>query len=134
MSNATARRIGAAYLRKVGIELQPGDLGSPLEDQFAQAVHLAGLPHPKRERKLIPGKQWASDFVWPAEKVVVEVEGGTRHGKGRHSRGKGFDEDCRKYFQLNMAGYLVIRVTGTHIQSGEAVTWVRAALALRSTP
>ena len=132
--SATARRIGAAYLRKVGIELQPGDLGSDLEGDFAQAAQQAGLPHPQRELQLVPGRKWTCDFVWPAEKVVVEVEGGTRHGKGRHSRGKGFDEDCRKCFQLNMAGYLVIRVTGTHIQSGEAVDWVRAALALRSAP
>lgn len=127
-----ARRIGAAYFRKVGISLEAGDLGSHLEDQFAQALHLAGLPRPERELKLIPNRQWASDFVWSAEKVIVEVEGGTRSGNSRHSKGAGFDEDCRKYFHLNMAGYLVIRVTATHITSGEAVNWVRAALALRS--
>lgn len=120
--------ISRAALERGGVEVKPGDLGSDLEGELAQALHLARLPRPEREAQLVDGRKWACDFVYRAARLVVEVEGGTQSGKSRHSKGVGFDEDCRKYAELTLRGWRVIRVTGTHIRSGEAVAWIERAL------
>lgn len=114
-------------LKRAGVELQPGDLGSDLEGELANAVHQAQLPRPEREVRLVPGRKWACDFVWRDARLIVECEGGTFSG-GRHTRGKGFEEDCRKYAQLTLMGYRVIRVTAAHIKSGEALRWIEWGL------
>jgi hypothetical protein len=68
------------------------------------------------------------DFAWPEALVALEVEGGT-WVRGRHARPKGFAEDCCKLNEAALAGWTVLRVTGEHIASGQAVEWLRRALA-----
>lgn len=128
-----AKGISRQALERAGVDVQPGDLGSELEQAFAQALHLAGLPQPQREVRCVPGRDWRSDFVWPEQRVIFETEGGTFSG-GRHTRGKGFEEDCRKYNSLTLLGWRVFRVTGAHIESGEALAWVEQALGLGAQP
>ena len=130
MSRKWSAGVSREALKRAGIELQPGDLGSELEGDLANILHLSELPRPERECVLIPGRQWRSDFVWRDARVIVEVEGGT-HSQGRHVRGKGFADDCRKYAALTLAGWLVLRVTGEHIKSGEALDWIERALEQR---
>lgn len=101
--------------------------GSDLERALDTAIHLAGLPRPERELKLIPGRKFQSDFVWQAARLIVEVEGGTYNG-GRHTRGKGFESDAFKYNTLTLMGWKVIRVTAAHIKSGEALQWIEWGL------
>ena len=125
-----AAGVSKAALKRAGVELRPGDLGSELEADFARAVNLPHIPRPERELCLVPNRQWRSDFVWPEQRLVVEVEGGT-HSGGRHTRGRGFAGDCRKYAALTLQGWKVIRVTGEHIKSGEAVSWVEQALGVK---
>lgn len=36
--------------------------------------------------------------------------------------------DCEKYAEAVLAGWRVIRVTSTHVNSGEALEWIRRAL------
>ncbi|CAM3664554.1 hypothetical protein [Deinococcus frigens] len=120
--------ISRKALERGGVDVRPGDLGSDLEGELVSAVHLAGLPAPEREVELVEGRKWRSDLVWRAARVIFEVEGGTQSGKSRHSRGKGFADDCRKYNELTIRGWKVLRVTGEHISSGEAVAWIERAL------
>lgn len=101
--------------------------GSDLERALDTAIHLAGLPRPERELKLIPGRKFQSDFVWQAARLIVEVEGGTYNG-GRHTRGKGFESDAFKYNELTCLGYKIIRVTGKHIKDGSALKWIERIL------
>ncbi|WP_205750456.1 hypothetical protein [Deinococcus fonticola] len=103
--------------------------GSELELAFLAALRDAAIPEPERELMLVPGRKWRSDFAWPEARLIVEAEGGT-WGQGRHTRGRGFEEDCRKYALLTLAGWRVIRITGAHVKSGEAVQWVKRALGL----
>lgn len=127
MSRRTSASIPPEYLARHGIEVKPGDYGSDLEGTLAQVVMLAGLPTPEREAQLVPGRAYRCDFVWRDARLIVECEGGT-HSQGRHTRGKGFEEDCRKYAQLTLLGWRVIRVTGAHIKSGEALKWIEWGL------
>lgn len=68
---------------------------------------------------------WRFDFAWVDRKIAVEVEGGTWSG-GRHTRGSGFEEDCRKYNAATMHGWTVYRFTGSQVKSGEAVKFVKS--------
>jgi hypothetical protein len=43
---------------------------------------------------------------------------------GRHTRGKGFIEDCNKYNEAVMLGWRVIRVTTEMVKSGEAMAYI----------
>ena len=59
--------------------------------------------------------------------IVVEVEGGT-WAKGRHTRGKGFENDCRKYNSAALLGYRVLRFTTNMVNSGEALKVIKEVL------
>lgn len=88
---------------------------------------LSGLP-PVRQHRFHPVRQWRFDFAWPHSMLALEVDGGTRTN-GRHNRGDGIDNDCRKYAEAQLLGWRVLRVTGDHVKSGEALRWVEGLLA-----
>lgn len=100
---------------------------SELEETLAMHMRAVGIPEPVREYKFDPKRRWRADFAWPELMLLVEVEGG-HWQNGRHTRGSGFDADCEKYAEAVLAGWRVIRVTSTHVNSGEALEWIRRAL------
>lgn len=100
---------------------------SPLEQRLAQQIARAGLPTPEREFVFHPERKWRFDFCFPEAMVALEVEGGT-WVRGRHARPKGFAEDCVKYSEAALAGWTLLRVTGEHIDSGQALEWLRRGL------
>lgn len=59
------------------------------------------------------GRKWRFDFVWHELdlKVAVELEG-TGGEKSRHTTRKGYASDCAKYNNAQIAGWIVIRLTG----------------------
>lgn len=100
---------------------------SALEEKLLFQIRAIKLPEPVREFRFHDTRRWRADFCWPDARLLVEVEGMHWAG-GRHTRGAGFDSDCEKYAEAALAGWLVIRCTGTHIKSGEALEWIRRAL------
>lgn len=104
---------------------------SKIEADLASQIVLAGLPEPRRECIFDTKRQWRMDFSWPAQKVSVECEGGLRV-QGRHQRAEGFQEDCCKQNEAEIAGWLYLRVTAEHVATGQAIDWIRRALAVRS--
>ena len=97
------------------------------EETLALHIRAAGLPEPVREFRFHPQRRWRFDFAWPALKVAAEVEGGTWAG-GRHTRGSGFEGDCRKYNAAVIDGWRVLRFTGAMIDSGEALEVIAVAI------
>jgi very-short-patch-repair endonuclease len=63
----------------------------------------------KTQYKFSPTRRWRSDFYIPAKKVLIEIEGGI-WTNGRHTRGRGFINDCEKYNYATLSGYNVIRI------------------------
>lgn len=122
-SNMTTTPRGVARPRARTAPAQP----SHLEQAFAWQVSVAGLPAPVTELRFHPTRQWRLDFTWPDALVAVEVEGGV-HSGGRHTRGTGFEADCEKYAEATLLGWTVLRVTGRHVASGQAVEWLRRLL------
>jgi len=101
---------------------------SPLEDEFFSQVNICGLPLPVSEYIFHPTRKWRFDFAWPSKFVAVEVEGGI-WTNGRHTRGKGFEEDCYKYAEATLLGWRVFRFTPKMIRSGDALRYLEMAIA-----
>lgn len=97
------------------------------EYRFA-AMAVGGTGRGVRERLRKAGlRDWRFDFAYLEKKIAIEVEGGTFSG-GRHTRGAGFEMDCRKYNEAMLLGWHIIRVTGRHIAEGDASIWIKKAL------
>ena len=102
---------------------------SDAEEAFAFHLRVApGVPAPEREYRFDPSRRWRFDFAWPAQKLAVEVEGGTFSG-GRHTRGSGFEKDAEKYAEAVLAGWRVLRVSTAMVIDGRALRLVERALA-----
>jgi very-short-patch-repair endonuclease len=101
------RRRGAAQMRAwIDDEAGPAITRSRAERRFRKLLQEAQLPQPLvnvRVGGCVP------DFLWPDEKVVLEVDGWDTH-RHRHA----FERDRKKDRILADAGYHVIRVTWRH--------------------
>ena len=101
---------------------------SYLERIAQKLIKDAGLPNPILEYKFCEQRKWRGDFVWlEPRKVLLEIEGGI-WSQGRHTRGKGFTNDCEKLNTASLQGFLVLRVTKYHLISGDALKWLKLAL------
>lgn len=93
------------------------------EETFAMHCQAYGI-QPVREYVFCPGRKWRFDFFLPENNLAVEIEGGTSFGKSRHSRGAGFENDCRKYNEAAFMGISVLRFSTAMVISGEAIDTV----------
>lgn len=88
---------------------------------------LSGLPEPQREFLFHKRRKWRFDLAWPDLLIAVEVEGGIWTG-GRHVRGEGYEADCEKYNEAQLAGWMVLRFTPGMIKRGKAWPVIEKAL------
>ena len=70
--------------------------------------HLDG-PALTAEYKFHPDRRWRADYCHEATRTIVELEGGVWTG-GRHTRGRGYIDDTRKYNAATSLGYSVYRL------------------------
>ena len=103
---------------------------SHLEDTLDLLIQDDGLPVPDAEHRFHPTRRWRFDRAWVPYKVACEVEGGI-FSQGRHTRGMGFQKDCTKYNEAALMGWIGIRGTAHHIETGRALVWLRRALTER---
>lgn len=103
-----------------------------LELDLLQQIRAVGLPGPAVQHRFCVSRRWRFDLSWGCpDMLAVEVDGGTWSG-GRHTRGAGYAADCEKCAEAVLGGWRVIRVTGDHIKSGQALGWIERALASKS--
>lgn len=107
---------------------KPGKI-SPLERLMEFQIITAGLPKPAREHQFFSDRRWRFDFAFPSILLALEVEGGSWMAKGGHTTGKGFEEDCEKYSVAACLGWRIIRATSGQVKSGQALIWLKMALA-----
>lgn len=99
---------------------------SPLEILLAWQMDAADLVY-ESELRFHPERKWRVDFAFTKERIAVEVEGGGWIN-GRHNRGAGMEKDIEKYNALTLAGWRLLRFTGSTIKSGEALRTIERAL------
>jgi len=86
-----------------------------------------------REYQFDLDRKWRFDFIILPENLserpslAVEIEGGVWNG-GRHTTGKGFESDCRKYNRAAILGWRVLRFSTGMVESGVAIDTVLEAL------
>lgn len=101
---------------------------APSQGEQLMAVHLRAHNIAfTTEFKFCSSRKWRSDFYVTSTQILIEVEGGTWSG-GRHTRGKGYEQDCEKYSWAAANGWTVLRFTTGQIKSGQAIEMVRMAL------
>ncbi len=94
-------------------------VASEYEEMLVAQLRLIGISEPLRQFHFHPVRNWSADLFWPDLNLIVEVEGAV-YANGRHTRGRGFEEDCRKYNAAEMMGYHVLRFSTGMVESGEA--------------
>ena len=123
------RRSGTATLRRLlDHEAEPGFSRKEAERLVRRLIHDAGLPEPRCNARL-EGRE--VDFLWPEQRLVVEVDGYRFHGHR-----SAFERDRKKDQLLTAAGYVVIRVTWLQLvhEPLRVAATIAAALTARRTP
>ncbi len=108
-------------------------------------IREARLPAPEREHRFSRRRRWRIDLFFAASRVGIEFEGGafSRLGakrcptckhlpQGGHNTGTGFERNCEKYNEAQIAGILIIRVTAGMIRDGRAIDQLCRAIAARA--
>jgi very-short-patch-repair endonuclease len=103
---------------------------SPAEDVLEIQLRAVGLSGFVREHRFHPVRKWRFDFAHLDRKIAVEIEGFAPGGMaGRHQRIGGFSADAEKYAEAAILGWRLIRCTTQQVRKGEAIEWIRRAMA-----
>ena len=95
---------------------------SALEEELALHLRAAGLyAGCEREWRWCPGRRFRADFGFPAQRMMVEVEGGLFMMRGGHNSHSGITRDIEKGNLAAELGITLLRFTREMIQSGEAI-------------
>lgn len=117
---------GRAILRQLLQDGHPALTRSEAEERFLALIRQAGLPAPETN-VLVEGLE--VDFLWPAERLVVEVD-----GYAFHSSPDAFKNDRRRDTVLVAAGFRVTRLTWQQITEEPMPIVARLAQALVRVP
>lgn len=105
---------------------------SHLEAGFDQLARAEGWPLDyEPDFEFHATRKFAFDRAWLKYRVAVELDGMTRHGKGRHSKGEGYTDDCEKLAEAQLHGWIVIKLDATLLNSHLGRSLVLRALQFR---
>ena len=119
---------GAGALRTLVAD-GPAPTRSELEDIVLDLIDGAGLPRPRINARLtLGGRTVVPDFLWPAQRVVVEADGAAYHS-GALARA----HDAERQALLEAHGYRVLRIGWQQAvrHPRQTVARIRAALDAR---
>ncbi len=118
---------GARALRAIATdENEPQLTRSEAERRLLELIQRADLPRPETNVRI---GRWEVDALWPAERLVVEVD-----GFAFHSSRDAFERDRHKETDLAAAGYRVARVTWRQIARERELVVASLARALSPPP
>lgn len=115
------RMIGAPKSKRSSKRPKVKSQKVPNEFEAKLALELKALKLDfEQEFKFHQSRKWRADFHLKGRMILIEVEGGIWSG-GRHTRGKGYIGDMKKYNAATMLGYQVIRFSTEQVKSGLAI-------------
>jgi very-short-patch-repair endonuclease len=113
---AAQRGRGSAVLRRLASDgIAP--TRSVLERRFMKMVSKAGLPRP-RVNEVVNGHR--VDFLWPEQRLIVELDGWRFHGHRI-----AFERDRARDAALQLAGFTVLRLTWRQVHDDPAALVAR---------
>jgi very-short-patch-repair endonuclease/predicted transcriptional regulator of viral defense system len=144
LSEARVQRLVTTRALERVIERTPTLKGSSVIRSLLRASEESGYTRSEAERRLrrlaqaagidqplvnVPLLGFVVDFLWPDQRLVVEVDGYQFHGHRQR-----FESDRRRDQQLVAAGYGVIRVTWIQLRDEPiaVITSIAQALAIAS--
>ena len=89
---------------------------SALEERFIWTWMAVGGPTLVREYVFAPPRKFRFDFADLNSRIAIEIDGGIFMG-GRHTRGKGYENDCIKNLLAVENGWTVIHLTASMINA-----------------
>ena len=97
-------------------------------------LRAAQLPEWEREYRFHPERGWRFDLAWPQgafglTALAVEIQGGIWNN-GAHVRGKTYADNRAKSNEAQLLGWTVLEVCDEHIENGQALSWIKRALAV----
>jgi very-short-patch-repair endonuclease len=128
------RHRGASLLRTlVDKRATIGVTDSDLETELLTLLREAGLPIPMLQYVVEHDGLFIArpDFAYPEQRVAIEAD-----GFRFHDRRDTFDRERARGNELEALGWLVLRITGHHIERDPkaVVSWVSRALGQRARP
>jgi len=104
-------------------------VGSEAEEILALQLRALRI-EVEREYRFHETRRWKFDFALPEKRIAIEIEGGI-WTRGRHTRGKGFEQDLEKYQAAMLAGWAVYRCSPSMVKSGEAIQTIQKLFEMR---
>ena len=102
---------------------EPEFTRSEVERRLKALCKAAGLPAPRTNARVAG---WEVDAFWPAERLIVEVDGWQYH-RTRQA----FERDRRKDSALQAAGYRVVRITWRRLRNESYAVAAEIAVLLK---
>nr|WP_282600284.1 type IV toxin-antitoxin system AbiEi family antitoxin domain-containing protein [Patulibacter sp. SYSU D01012] len=111
-----------AAVTELGLEMRDGvRLKSRLERRFRRLLRRGGFVLPQTNVLVAtPWREWEVDALWPAQRIVVELD-----GWGAHRTREEFRRDHRRASDLEATGYRVHRLTWDQVMHDPDGTLVR---------
>ena len=105
---------------------------SSLERQFAyylRALAPEWADAAVEQYRIVPGRRYAWDYAFPAQRVAVELHGGL-HSNGAHVRAHGVQRDMAKANAATLAGWRVLYFSTDDLEDDPegAISQLRAVL------
>lgn len=105
MTHWTAKDIA----RLQNLKNRPKKIPKDYPAEICKALDLLGIEN-HREYKFLHDRRFRFDIAIPRFRIAIEFEGGV-FINGRHTRGKGYISDCKKYNLATMHGWKLLRYT-----------------------
>jgi hypothetical protein len=122
----TARKGSLLSRRRAATSTSPGTQRkkSKPELELCELLMQRGYRDFVCEATFHESRKWRIDFLWPLQRVGLEIEGGI-FSRGRHVRPAGFIGDCEKYNAATLAGYRIYRIPVVKGWQNAAIAFVQ---------